>query len=169
MTRDVTHFERLSAWTENDMKPAVGKLLRGEGLPAEARESNHPSPWISRSLRNWTVPWSRLRKRSASRPARSCARPCPNGWGATDSQPRATIRSGSTPRFNVRWAAGCGAAAVTGGCPERRLRAAQSGRARPPEDWAAMPSPREVMQTVFSRRNTCCNWYPRSGNRSSWH
>jgi hypothetical protein len=43
MTRDVSHFERLSAWTKNDMKPAVGKLLRGGGLPSEAPEGT-PSP-----------------------------------------------------------------------------------------------------------------------------
>ncbi|MBB6406905.1 hypothetical protein [Arthrobacter sp. AZCC_0090] len=44
MTRDVTHFDRLSAWTENDMKPAVGKLLRGDDMPSEAREGSRPSP-----------------------------------------------------------------------------------------------------------------------------
>lgn len=43
MTRDVTHFERLSAWTENDTKPVVGKLLRGAGLPADPPESTQPS------------------------------------------------------------------------------------------------------------------------------
>ncbi len=44
MTRDVSHFEHLSAWTENDMKPAVGKLLRGDGMPSELPEDSRPSP-----------------------------------------------------------------------------------------------------------------------------
>lgn len=44
MTRDVTHFERLSAWTENDMKPAAGKLLRGNDMLSAAREGSRPSP-----------------------------------------------------------------------------------------------------------------------------
>jgi hypothetical protein len=43
MTRDVSHFERLSAWTENDMKPAVGKLLRSDAVPSGAPEDT-PSP-----------------------------------------------------------------------------------------------------------------------------
>lgn len=44
MTRDVTHFDHLSAWTENDMKPAAGKLLRGDGGPSDAPEGSSPSP-----------------------------------------------------------------------------------------------------------------------------
>jgi hypothetical protein len=44
MRRDVTHFDRLWAWTENDMKPAGGKLLRGDGVPSEGPEGNLPSP-----------------------------------------------------------------------------------------------------------------------------
>lgn len=44
MTRDVSHFERLSAWTEDDMKPAVGKLLRGDGGPSELQEDRRPAP-----------------------------------------------------------------------------------------------------------------------------
>jgi hypothetical protein len=44
MTRDVSHFERLSAWTDDDVKPAVGKLLRGDGVPSELQEGRRPSP-----------------------------------------------------------------------------------------------------------------------------
>ncbi|MFH5878730.1 hypothetical protein [Arthrobacter sp. NA-172] len=44
MPRDVSHFERLSAWTENDMEPAAGKLLRGDGVLSNGREGSSPSP-----------------------------------------------------------------------------------------------------------------------------
>ncbi|MBT8160756.1 MULTISPECIES: hypothetical protein [Arthrobacter] len=44
MTRDVSHFERLSAWTENDIKPAVGKLLRGDDVPSGLPRGGSPEP-----------------------------------------------------------------------------------------------------------------------------